>query len=376
MPGHNRSPLLSVILRRTALLSVILPRTVLPRVSAGAYQSLRRRPRGTAGALAVLALAVAVTACASGRGGSSPATPAFRPVQFTVSTDGGISVSLNPSMVSWAGRFSRGARPVEEPTLDKTLLIIEHPADGQVVEDRYRLGARGGIGACLDGSFQASFSSGVIRIPVSDSVSEIQVFDAHNGRKCPGPASVEYSQDLTSKQTPEKKPTSLTSEPVSASRTPRSSETRDENGFTRAEYRLLDRLSNNVVDLNTCRPNAAAEDAEVPAALNCATRIEGPRRLPLIMEFETGTGYGSYVRKRRAEVLETGSCGSLGSHNSSWSHRGNSMGALVCSPSGSYYRIFWTYDSARIVVFASSVDTSNGRRLLFDWWQKSVPILK
>ncbi|WP_131747221.1 hypothetical protein [Frankia sp. Cppng1_Ct_nod] len=196
------------------------------------------------------------------------------------------------------------------------------------------------------------------------------MFDARNGRKCPVPVGVEYVQDSALK--------SAFNGPLLApaleKSAPRADEVRDENGFTKAEHRLRDRLSSRVIDISTCSPGINEEKAGIAAALNCATRSEGPVRRPLIINFEAAAGYNAFVRMRRAMVLETGNCGSGGSHNGSWSRRGKLMGTLMCYPGDSRYRIFWTYDSARVAVYASAVDTPNGRKILFDWWQRSVSI--
>jgi hypothetical protein len=119
-------------------------------------------------------------------------------------------------------------------------------------------------------------------------------------------------------------------------------------------------------------PRPSSEGGEVVAALNCAAVSNGPDRKPLILRFAGQNGYEEYVKARADDVADTGACGSSGTNNGSWNTGGKIVGTLLCYPDEAYYRITWTYDAARVVVYSEIIDYPANRTALFNWWRNSV----
>jgi uncharacterized membrane protein (UPF0127 family) len=132
---------------------------------------VRRRGVLRATVALLVTLLCAVTTGCSGEFGYRPP---LSPIEITLDTDGKIKIKAERALVTPLGTFSFEAA-VEFPDDGSTLLVIAHPVDDRLVQDRFRINSDETLGACLDGTFYSEFSNGRIYLQTTDETATIRV---------------------------------------------------------------------------------------------------------------------------------------------------------------------------------------------------------
>jgi len=137
-----------------------------------------------------LVLALAMPGCSIFDSGSVGYKPPFVPIEFSINTEGEISVSIVGELVTPLGTFSvEGAKTVglSQPD-DATLVVIREPVGGAQRDHAYRINTNQELHVELDGKFLADIARNRVTISiVKGKAATVRITEGGGGGGAPPP---------------------------------------------------------------------------------------------------------------------------------------------------------------------------------------------